>query len=126
MFLSLKFFRYFFVICSALYIIALFILAVVPFSSVSFDLPSDKWLHFIEFFLLGLLLLITFLLFKVPDLYLLTCVAVLFLTLASEFVQIFVLDRTFSVHDMVVDIGGAAAAFVVFYLGRVVWSLFKR
>ena len=126
MFLSKTFFRYAFLAASALYVIAMFILAVIPYPTNIVSLSADKSMHFLEFFVLSMLLLSTLTLHRVRDRFLLALIIIVFLALASEVVQLFVLDRTFSVFDMIADLSGAAASFVLFYLGGVLWTLFKR
>jgi VanZ family protein len=108
-----------------LYLVAIIILAVIPLSRGN-NIPLldyDKLLHFLEFFVLITLVLITFDLWRVRDKALLALIILLGMTLLSEGLQLFVLERSFNVMDMVADLAGGFCAFILFFGVKELWNM---
>ena len=110
-----------------IYFIAMLYLATTPQAlGVSGIDLSDKWLHFIEFFVFGILLYITLEFYEFHDLYLIYMIVILGVVLLSELVQIPIAGRAFSVKDMIADMAGALTALVFAEGVRLAWKLLKR
>jgi len=95
-----------------LYIIIMFILAVIPIRSgintvLSFN-PSMYVLHAIEFFILAVLIFRVFNFFKLEHPYIFTLVVVVLLGLLTETVQLLVSYRAFNPFDILADITGGS------------------
>ena len=80
---------------------------------------SDKLLHFIGFLILEILLLLTFIYYKLNNKYLATFLIALGIGLISEVVQLAIPGRQFSLLDLAADAGGIALAMVL------TWSFSK-
>lgn len=110
------------------YFIAIIVLAILPGVVESGALiASDKVWHFAEFFIFGILLLLTSFFFELHDKYLTCFVIAMFAILVSEIVQIPVAGRTFSVKDMIADMAGIGLSFLIIYvLDKSKWKFFKQ
>lgn len=81
---------------------------------------NDKFIHFIEFFILTILSLKTFQLFKFKHYYLLSIILISIFTVISESIQYFIPYRSFSYYDMIADVVG-----IIFGLGVFKWIFSK-
>jgi VanZ family protein len=101
----------------ALYIIILFIgaTAVKP-SDVSKAPGFDKVLHFGGFFILTILLIVTFDHHNLHNSYLFAIIIALVIGMIIELVQIGTPGRVFSLLDLAADLGGASLASAAMWL----------
>ena len=98
-----------------LYIIAMMIgfLITVPKSLDSLE-KNDKLVHFTEFFILSILALWTFKLFKFKNYYILGIVLSVIFVILSESLQSLIPTRDFSYYDMLADAAGIIVGTGVF------------
>lgn len=114
-----------FAVMLIIYVIGMFYVATKPDVQGTGLAPYDKEIHAIEFFLFTLILLLTLFLFKTKDYYLLAMGIVLALTLASELIQLPIVNRSFSVMDMMADLSGGLVG-MLFFMVIERWKLLKR
>jgi VanZ family protein len=93
-------------------------LAFMAFGALSDDITIpggwDKFLHFVQFFILTVLLYLTFWAYGLESLKpLLTFLVCVIIAYGSEFVQIFTQTRSFSWLDFIVDIAGILSALFI-------------
>jgi len=98
-----------------LYIIVMMIgfLATMPKNIVVVN-NNDKIIHFAEFFVLSMLALKTFQLFKFKHYYVLSILFCLVFVILSESFQLLIPSRSFSYYDMLADILGITVGIGVF------------
>lgn len=106
---------------SAIYIGLIFIFAAISTNIPKAISENDKLTHMIEFGVLMILLLITFEIWEAKDKLLLALIGLLFFTITSEVLQIFILNRTFSAYDMVADLIGGFIGFLLFSGVKIIW-----
>lgn len=75
---------------------------------------SDKIIHFAEFFILTILLTLTFSVFGFEKKILLTAALAITIAVASELIQIPIHSRDFSLLDLLADMLGILSALLIF------------
>jgi len=113
--------RYASLILSAIYLSVVFIMATtskVP----GFVAHQDKLLHGLEFTFFVILILLTLKLWNVKDEYFLAAILLIFLTLSTEFSQLFVFNRSFSALDMIADLIGGIIGFITFFIAKIIFK----
>ncbi len=110
-----------------LYLGALFYLAT---STSLPDLSSlkqfDKIIHFIEFFVLIILLLFTFAVYGFDDYRILSLAVAFIIIVASEVIQLPIVSRSFSELDIVADLTGVFLGYIILYGVDFKWNLLKQ
>ena len=114
-------------------VVLLFYVGGVILIAVSSQLPGmarlssfDKLIHAVEFFFLSVLVLVTLAVYGFDDYLLIGFVAVLILIVITEIIQIPIVNRSFSVDDIIADLLGASIGFAVVYGVDKRWNLLKR
>ena len=114
-------------------IIVLMYVGAMIYVATSTNLPGissfkdfDKVIHMVEFFILIILLLFTFAVYDRRDARLLALATSLVFIVVSEVLQIPILNRTFSVADIMADLVGVALGFALVYVVDKQWNLLKR
>lgn len=118
-----------------LYILAMCVLAIlpsIPDLQLSTYQPSDKVLHFAQFFVFGILMYAVLILTKTSHPVQITTTAILVLTIITETAQLFVTSRTFSTSDMIADLaGGFLGLFILILFHKIIeayskWITYKQ
>lgn len=80
-----------------------------------FDVPVRKIAHFIEYFILGVLVLFMFKSYGINNLYIMVLLCFLYAT-SDEIHQLFIIDRSGSFIDVILDTLGSSCA--IFFFNR--------
>jgi VanZ family protein len=103
-----------FTILSVIYIALLLLGGTILNVSDASKTPGfDKALHFIGFFILAFLLILTFTNYSIKNKLLITFLAAIFIGIMIEFIQLFIPARTFSLLDLAADLAGIVLALVL-------------
>ena len=104
----------FFTLILALYIIVMVVLSFLPGLGILGSIAKyDKALHFVEFFVLTLILLKSVTFYNFKNKLVIVLMSALVIVVISELVQLWVPSRSFSLWDMVFDILGISLALLV-------------
>lgn len=79
----------------------------------AFDVPVRKTAHFIEYFILGMLILFMFKSYEIKNLYLMILVCFLY-AISDEVHQLFIVGRSGSFIDVILDTLGSSLAILFF------------
>lgn len=82
---------------------------------------NDKLLHFMEFYVLSIILLKTLQVYDFKHHYIIGVVVALLFIPVSELIQMLTPSRSFSYYDMLADLLGVIAGLVAFKLGVSKW-----
>lgn len=78
-----------------------------------FSYPVRKLAHFTEYFILGVLILITFKLYNIKNIYFMILFCLLY-AVSDEIHQLFIIGRSCSVIDMLIDTLGSTCGIICF------------
>ncbi|MGV8162107.1 MAG: VanZ family protein [Candidatus Nanoarchaeia archaeon] len=105
-----------------LYVLILFIGAIISIpADLSIVNNNDKLIHFLEFFILAILLLKTLQAYNLKNIYALSIIIGVVFMVLSEVMQSFIPNRTFSYYDFIADIAGFTCGALIFK-----WMYFKQ
>ena len=97
----------------AVYIVLIIFASSYTGLSKQFISANDKILHFIEFFILSLILFLAFKASGAKYPYVLAILIAISLGILTELIQIYVPGRSFSIYDIIADILGAVTILII-------------
>jgi len=104
------------------YVVVLMIGAVITIPKGVVTGNTDKYMHFLEFFGLSLIIVKTLQVFRAKLPYIMGFVVSCIIGLLSEIVQLATITRTFSVYDLLADLIGIIVGLVFFRLVVSKWK----
>ena len=101
-----------FIIIFIIYLIAMLLLAVMPPRETSLPEGTDKVIHAVEFFVLTIILLKLLSFYDIKNKVLIISIIAIIIAIASELIQIPIVERDFSFFDLIADTVGIAGALI--------------